>query len=151
MAATYVQQFQCDLQKDHRIACATLRNRDHIAPAARQTFPIHLQRHAAFRASAISQTRILCDASPKKRTSKQRKRSPRARHPSKTESWRSGNEAFVRDVPKTASWRCRKENFMRDVPPKLKVEVVKTKRSCEMYFKDWIRIFRARLPSKGDS
>ena len=85
------------------------------------------------------------------------KRSFGARPPSKSESWRCENEAFVRDSPqKSESWRCENEAFVRDNPQKVKVEDVKTKFSCETTLKKWKlkmwkRSFRARQPSKTDT
>ena len=55
--------------------------------------------------------------------------------PSKSESWRCENEAFVRDVYESESWRCENEAFVRDLPEKVKVEDVKTKLSCETTLK----------------
>ena len=72
------------------------------------------------------------------------KRSFHARVPSKSESRRCENEAFVRDIPQN-----------------LKMEDVKTKLSCESSLKIWKwkmwkwkmfkRSFRARVPSKSES
>jgi hypothetical protein len=76
-----------------------------------------------------------------------------ARFPSKSESGRCENEAFVRDFPqkvkmedvkrsfrarrssKSVSGRCENEALLRDLPQKVKVEDE--------------RSFRARLPSKS--
>ena len=68
-----------------------------------------------------------------------RKRSLRARRPSKSERWRCENEAFEQDVP-----------------PNLNVEDVKTKLSCETSvkiwkWKMWKRSFCARRPSETES
>ena len=65
-------------------------------------------------------TKLSCETSLKKWKWKMWKRSFRARPPSKSDSGRSENEAFVRDVPK-----------------KVTVENVKTKLSCETSFKFW--------------
>ena len=65
-----------------------------------------------------------------------------ARLPSKSESGRFENEAFVRDVPQrlpsnSDSWRCEKEAFARDILKKV--------------MKMWKRSFRVRHPSISDS
>ena len=53
--------------------------------------------------------------------------------PSKSESGRCENEAFVQDFPskKSESWRCKNEAFVRDVPQNLNIEDVKTMLSRE--------------------
>ena len=84
-------------------------------------------------------TKLSCETSLKKWKWKMWKRSFRARPPSKSESWRCEDEAFVRDLPQN-----------------LKVEDVKTKFSCETSLKKWKwkmwkRSFRARPPSKSES
>ena len=98
----------------------------------------------------------------------------RARLPSKSESGRCENEAFVQDslkmwllkmwkrsfrarLPsKSESWRCEIEAFVRDFPQNVKVEDAKTKLSCETSLQMWLlkmwkRSFRAILPSKSES
>ena len=100
--------------------------RECFPTAARQTFPIHLPRHALScktqRASANSQNRISCETSLKiwkwmkmedvkmklscetplqKWQLKIWKQSCRARHPSKSDSWSCENEAFAPDFPHT--------------------------------------------------
>ena len=65
-------------------------------------------------------TKLSCETSLKKWKWKMWKRSFGARPPSKSDSGRSENEAFVRDVPK-----------------KVTLENVKTKLSCETSFKFW--------------
>ena len=60
------------------------------------------------------------------------KRRFRARRPFKFESRSSKTKLRARHPSKTESWRCESEVFVRDVPPKWKVEVVKTKLSCEI-------------------
>ena len=58
----------------------------------------------------------------------------RARPPSKSESGRCENEAFMRDFPhnlKAEDVKCESEAFVRDLPQNLTVEDVKTKLSCE--------------------
>ena len=57
------------------------------------------------------------------------KQSFRVRSPSKSESGRCENEAFVRDIPP------KDEALVRDLPQNLKVEDVKTKLSCETSLK----------------
>ena len=57
---------------------------------------------------------------------------------------------------KTQLWRCETEAFLGDIPQKLKVEVVKTKLSCEASLKKrklemWEWSSRVRLPSKTES
>ena len=84
-------------------------------------------------------TDLSCETSFKVWKLKMWKRSFHARHPSKSESWRCENGAFVRDVPQS-----------------LKAEDVKAKLSCERSLKIWTlkmwkRSFRARLPSKSES
>ena len=102
------------------------------------------------------------------------KRSFRARLPSKSESWRCENEAFVRDSPQNlevedvkTTLSCKtsfkfesssgeNEAFVRDFPQNVKVEDAKTKLSCETSrkkwkWKMWKRRFRARLPSDFES
>ena len=81
-------------------------------------------------------TKLSCETSLKTWKLKMWERSFRARLPSKSESGRCGNEAFVRDLPQN-----------------LKVEDVKTKRLCESSPKTskWKRSFRARLPFKSES
>ena len=83
--------------------------------------------------------KLSCETSLQKRKWKMWKWSFCARHPSKSESGRCENEAFVRDIP-----------------PKAKVEDVKTKLSCETSlqkrkWKMWKRSFRARHPSTSES
>ena len=136
--------------------------------------------------------KLPCKISLKNWELKMWKRSFRARQPSKSESWRCENEAFVRNSPqkvkvedvktklscettlkkwklktwkrsfrarhpsKTDTSRCENEAFVRDNPQKVKVEDVKTKLSCETslknwHFKMWKRSFRARQPSKSES
>ena len=80
--------------------------------------------------------KLSCETSLKKWKLKIWKRSFRARLPSKSEGWRCENEAF-----------------MRDFREKVKVEDVKTKRSCKTSLKNWKlkmwkQSFRARLCSK---
>ena len=87
----------------------------------------------------VVRTRLSYETSLKNWKLSSWKRSFRARHPSKTESWGCENEAFVRDIPQ-----------------KLKVELVKTKLSCETSLKNWkLRLwergFRTRHPSKTES
>ena len=154
--------------------------RDRLATAARTSFPIHLPRHVL-----TCKTQHFVHPLSLKNAS-------RARLPSKSESWRCANKAFVRDVlqnlqvedvktklscetslqkwklkmwkqsfrarrpSKPASWRCENEALMRDFPPKVKVEDVKTKLSCETpltnwKLKMWKRSFWARPPSKSES
>ena len=115
--------------------------RDRLATAARTSFPIHLPRHVlTCKTQHFVHPLSLKDAS-------------RASLPSKSESWRCENEAFVRDLislhklkmwkrsfrarlPSTSeSWRCESEAFVRDSPHKLKVEDVKTKLLCETSIK----------------
>ena len=84
------------------------------------------------------------------------KRRFRARCPSKTESSRCENEAFVRRPSKTESWRCENKAFMRGIPQKLKAEDVKTKLSCAASLKNWKlkiwkRSYRVGRPSKTES
>ena len=84
-------------------------------------------------------TKLSCETSLKKWTWKMWKWSFRARPPSKSESWRCENEAFVWDLLQS-----------------LKVEDVKTKLSCETSLKIWTlkmwkRSFRARPLSKSES
>ena len=100
-------------------------SRNRFETIAQQTFPIHPPRHVLscktphyfyFVHLRISKITF------------------RARHPSKSQSWRCENEAFVRDrlkkgkmwkqsfrarPPKTAGWRCENEAFVRDFPQKL--------------------------------
>ena len=83
--------------------------------------------------------RSFCETSLKNWTLKIWKQTFRARHPSKS-----------------ASWRCENEAFMPDIPQSLQAEDVKTNLSCETSFKVcklkmWKRTFRARLPSKSES
>ena len=154
--------------------------RDRLATAARTSFPIHLPRHVL-----TCKTQHFVHPLSLKNAS-------RARLPSKNESWRCANKAFVRDVlqnlqvedvktklscetslqkwklkmwkrsfrarlpSQTESWRCENEAFERDLPPKVRVEDVKTKLSCETSLqkwklKMWKRSFRARLPSQTES
>ena len=108
---------QCGV--DARVICPTC-----LAPAARQTFPIHLPRHllccktqsvrfCRVCASAISQKRVSCEPSLKKWKSKMWK--PRF---------------CARLLSKAASRRCGIEAFERDFPQKLQVEDMETKLSC---------------------
>ena len=79
----------------------------------------------------------------------------RARPPSKSESWRCENEAFVRDLPEKVKvedvntklscetslkkWKLKmwKRSFSARPPWKVKVENVKSKFSCETSLKTW--------------
>ena len=83
-----------------------MRDRDHIAPAARQTFPIHLQRHVSCCKTQLFAHRLSL------------KHAFCATRPPKRESPSSENEAPARDIPQ-----------------KLKVEEVETKLSCETSLK----------------
>ena len=83
--------------------------------------------NTAFCASANSQKRISCETSLKNWKWKMWQQSFRARLPSKSESWRCENEAFVRDVPQKVSWRCK--IFVPTFPERVKVEDVNTKLS----------------------
>ena len=85
-------------------------SRSCLAPAVRQTFPIHLPKHllcsktqsmrfCRFCVSAISQERVSCEPSLKKWKSKMWKPRFCARLLSKAASRRCGIEAFVRDFP----------------------------------------------------
>ena len=124
------------------------------------------------------------------------KQSFRARRPSKSESGKCENEAFVQDflqIPiledvkmklscetslekwkwkmwkrsfparppsKSESWRCENEAFVRDLPQKVNVENMKSKLSCDTSLKKWKwkkwkwkmwnQSFRARPPSKSE-
>ena len=92
--------------------------------------------NTAVRAAAISQKRISREISFKKWKCKMWKLSFCARPPSKSESWRCENEAFVRDLPeKSESLRCESKAFVRDLLQKVKAEDVKTKLSCETSLK----------------
>ena len=91
------------------------------------------------------------DLAPKQATPAFPQRSFRARLPSKTDSWRSENGAFVRDPPQnlkeedvkaelsceTKKWKLKMCNtlqngaFVGDFPQKLKVEDAKAELSCE--------------------
>ena len=84
-------------------------------------------------------TKLSCETSIKISQWKMGKRSFRARHPSKSQSGRCGNEASVQDIHQN-----------------LKVEDVKTKLLCETSikiskWKMWKRSFCARHPSKSQS
>ena len=69
-------------------------------------------------------TKLSCETSFKIWKWKMWKRSFRARLPSKSESGRCGNEAFVRDCPHEIwSGRCRNKAFVRDFLQNLKLEV----------------------------
>ena len=62
----------------------------------------------------------------------------------------------ARPHSQTESWGCENEAFVRGIPQKLKVELVKTKLSCETSLKNWkLRLwergFRTRHPSKTES
>ena len=61
--------------------------RDRLAPAPGKTFPVHLPRH------------VLCCKTYDFLHPLSLKNAFRARPPSKSQSWRYENEAFVRDVP----------------------------------------------------
>ena len=71
------------------------------------------------------ETTFLCETSFKGCKSKMWNWSFRARLPSKTASWRYGNEAFVLDLSQKL-----KEAFVRDFPSKLKAQDLKMKDSC---------------------
>ena len=84
-------------------------------------------------------TKLSCETSLKMWQLKIWKRSFRVRLPTKFESWRCANEAFLWDILK-----------------KMKVKDVKAKLSCEISsetkkFKMWKRSFRARPPSETES
>ena len=97
-------------------------------------------------------TKLACETSLKKWKWKMWKRSFRARLPSKSESGRYENEAFVRVLSlkiwnlkmckrsfrarhpsKSESGRCENQAIVRDISPKVKVEDMKTKLSCEPF------------------
>ena len=70
-------------------------------------------------------TKLSCETSLKMWLLKMWKQSFRARPPSKSESWRCENEAFVRDSP--WSGRCENYAFVQDFLQILKVQVVNMK------------------------
>ena len=171
----------------------------HPPAGNRKSFPMHPSSRTHFvlqstgvRASANFQKLISCETSLTICKWKMWKRSFCARHPSKSESGRCENEAFVQDFPhnlqvedvktkllceaslkkwkwkmwkrsfcarrpsKSESGRCENEAFVRDIPQKVKVEDVKTKLLCEtslkkLKWKMWKRSFCARHPSKSES
>ena len=118
--------------------------------------------------------KLSCETSLKIWTLKMWKRSFRARHPSKSESWRCENKVFVRDFPQSRKAEDVKTKLSCE--PSLKIWMLKTcKRSfgarhpsksaswrceCEAFvrdlpftvckFKMWMRSFRARIPSKSE-
>ena len=103
--------------------------------------------------------KLSCETSFKFRQLKMWNWSFRARPPSKSESWRCENEAFVRDLPENLEAEDVKTKLSCetwDVPQNLKVEDVKTKLSCETSLKIWKlkmwkRSIRARPPWKSES
>ena len=55
----------------------------------------------------------------------------------------------ARRPSKPASWRCENEALMRDFPPKVKVEDVKTKLSCETPLTNWkLKMWKTKLLSE---
>ena len=126
---------------------------DRLAPAARQTFPIHLlhilscKGYNSLRLLSLKhvlqkpqpdnvKTKLSCETSFKNCKLTLWKQRFRAKPPSRTGSWSCANEVFVRD-------------FLQ----KLQVEVVQTTLLCENSFKNcklklWKRRFRARPPLK---
>ena len=99
-------------------------------------------------------TKLSCKISLKKWKLKMWKRSFRARQPSKSESWRCENEAFVQDNPQKLTLQDVKTKLSFET--KVKIEDVKMKLSCKIslknwHFKMWKRSFRARQPSKSES
>ena len=91
------------------------------------------------RKATVTQPLMSCETSLKKWKLKMWKRSFRARLPSKSESGRCENKAFVQDFPqklkgenvkrsfharlssKTERWKCENESFVQDFPQKVKV------------------------------
>ena len=102
-------------------------------------------------------TKLSCETSLKVCKLKMWKQSFRARHHSKSASWRWEKWSFCASFPsKSASWRCENETFVQDFLQSLKAEDVKAKLSCETALKIWTlkmwkRSFRARHPSKSES
>ena len=65
------------------------------------------------------------------------KRSFRPRHPSKVKVEDVTRNFGANLLWKTETWRCEHRAFVRDIPPKVRVEDVKTKLSCETSLKKW--------------
>ena len=108
------------------VRASSKRIRDSLAPAARQNFPIHLRRH------------VLCCKTQHLVHPLSLKNTFRARLPSKTESWRCENEAFMGDVPPKLKVEVVNARFFeRDVFQKRTAEVVKTKLLCETSLRNW--------------
>ena len=102
------------------------------------------------------ENKLSCKTSIKISKWKMWKRSFCARHPSKSQSGRCGNEAFVRDIHQNLKERHGNEAFVRDIHQNIKVEDVETKLSCKTSikiskWKMWKRSFCARHPPKSQN
>ena len=126
-------------------------------PSARTHFVLQ---NLAFRASAISQkrskTHFVRDR-PQKLKAEDVKTKLSYETSLKTWKWKMWKRSFRAKPPsKSESGRCENEAFVRDLPENMKVEDVKTKLSCETAlkiwkWKMWKRSFRAWFPSNFEN